>query len=181
MKKLLHVVPLVLLFCFTIACQDKAAKAELEKFRAQAALEEQNKEIIKRYVEEEAKGNLLRIIDEIVAPDVVYHYPNNNNVRGLEAIKQAGPVFSKAFPDLKVIIELQIAKGDLVAARFRFNATHKGEWMGIALTGKELSYTANEIARISNGKIAEAWIELDQLGFVEQLGMELKPIAAKKK
>lgn len=180
MKRYLYVVPLVFLFCFTIACQDKTAIAELEKYRAQAKVEEQNKEIVKRYVEEEAKGNLLRIIDEIVTPDVTYHYPNNNNVRGLEAIKQAGPIFSKAFPDLKAIIELQIAKGDLVATRFRFNATHKGEWMGIAPTGKELSYTATEIARISNGKIAEAWIDVDQLGFMQQLGMELKPVETKK-
>jgi len=181
MNKYFRVVPLVLVFCFTIACQDKAAMAELEKYKAQAKVEEQNKEIVKRYVEEEAKGNLLNIIDEIVAPDVVFHYPNNNNVSGLETIKQAAPNFKKAFPDLKVIIELQIAKGDLVATRYRFNATHKGEWMGIAPTGKELSYTAIEIARISNGKIAEAWIEIDQLGFMEQLGMELKPIAEKKK
>jgi predicted ester cyclase len=180
MKKYLCIVPLVLVFCFSFACQDKAAMAELAKFKAQAKVEEQNKEIVKRYVEEEAKGNLLRIIDEIITPDVVYHYPNNNNVRGLEAIKQASPIFRKAFPDLKVIVELQTAKGDLVATRYRFNATQKGEWMGIAPTGKELSYTAIEIARISNGKIAEAWIELDQLGFMEQLGMELKPKEVRK-
>jgi hypothetical protein len=38
-------------------CQDKAAMAELEEFKAQAALEEQNKEIVKRAHELHSKGD----------------------------------------------------------------------------------------------------------------------------
>ena len=45
MKKYLCAVPLVLLFCFTFACQDKAAMAELEKAKTQSQIEEQNKVI----------------------------------------------------------------------------------------------------------------------------------------
>lgn len=181
MKKYLYAIPLVLLLCFSFACQDKADMAELEKYRAQAKVEGQNKQIAMRYAEEEDKGKALEIIDEIVAPDVVYHYPNHNDERGLETIKQNEPSFKKAFPDMKHTIEAQIAKGDLVATRFKWRGTHLGEWMGIAPTGKELNFTFIEIARFSDGKIVEAWIELDWLGIMQQLGMELKPIEAKKK
>jgi predicted ester cyclase len=180
MKKLLWVILLSLLLCFAFACQNKAEKAELEKFRAQAKVEEQNKQIERRYAEEEDKGNILQVIDEFVAPDVVYHYPNNSDVRGLETIKQNDPAFRQAFPDMKHTLESQIAEGDLVVGRYKWHGTHKGEWMGIAPTGKEVSFTFIEICRFSDGKIEEAWIELDWLGVMQQLGMELKPKEVKK-
>ena len=41
MKKLFMILPLALILCFTVGCQDKEAMAELEEYRAQAALEEQ--------------------------------------------------------------------------------------------------------------------------------------------
>jgi predicted ester cyclase len=82
---------------------------------------------------------------------------------------------------MKHTIEAQIAEGDLVATRFKWRGTHLGEWMGIAPTGKELNFTFIEIARFSDGKIVEAWIELDWLGIMQQLGMELKPVESKSK
>ena len=57
MKKLISILPLVLILCFMVGCQDKAAMAELEEFKAQAALEEQNKELVKGLTEELNKGN----------------------------------------------------------------------------------------------------------------------------
>ncbi|MEE9510275.1 MAG: ester cyclase [Candidatus Bathyarchaeia archaeon] len=175
MKKQLVILPLVLILCFMFGCQDKEAMAQLEAMKAQAEVEEQNKEIVRRYAEEEDKGNLLEVIDEIVAPDVVYHYPNNNNVSGLETIKQSSAQFHKAFPDLKHTIEFQIVEGDLVATRYTWRGTHKGRWMGIEPTGKEVTFTLLDVCRVKDGKIVEAWIELDSLGWMEQLGMELKP------
>ena len=61
MKNPILVVSLVLLLCFVFGCQNKAEKAELEKFRAQAKLEEQNKELFRRMVEEWNKGNYFGI------------------------------------------------------------------------------------------------------------------------
>ncbi|MCD6517599.1 MAG: ester cyclase [Candidatus Aminicenantes bacterium] len=175
MKKLYVILPLAMILCFMIGCQDKAAMAELEQFRAQAALEEQNKKIVRRYAEEEDKGNLLEIIDEIVAPDVIYHYPNNVTVNGLESIKESSPQFHKAFPDLKHTIEFQMAEGEYVTTRYTWKGTHKGKYLGVEPTGKELTFTFIDVGRVKDGKIVEAWIELDFLGVMQQLGMELKP------
>jgi len=51
MKKLLMVIPLVFLLCFAFSCQDKDVMAELKVMKIQAEVEEQNKELVKRYVE----------------------------------------------------------------------------------------------------------------------------------
>ena len=59
MKKLLMIIPLVILLCFTFGCQDKEAMAELEKFKAQAEVEEQNKVLVKRMYEAFEKGDRL--------------------------------------------------------------------------------------------------------------------------
>ena len=45
-KKYLMTLPLALILCLMVGCQDKEAMAELEEFKAQAAVEEQNKEIV---------------------------------------------------------------------------------------------------------------------------------------
>jgi hypothetical protein len=49
MKNLSMILPLALILCFMVGCQDKAAMAELEEFKAQAAVEEQNKALVMRY------------------------------------------------------------------------------------------------------------------------------------
>ena len=180
MKKFCMILPLALILCFMVGCQDKEAMAELEEFRAQAEVEEQNKELVKRYVEEEDKGNLLEIIDEIVASDVIYHYPNNVTVNGLDSIKESSPQFHKAVPDLKHTIEFMVAEGEFVTTRYTWRGTHKGEYWGVEPTGKELTFTLIDVCRVKDGKIVEAWIEADFLGVMQQLGMELKPKEAEK-
>ena len=56
MKKEFMILPLALILCFMVGCQDKEAIAELEEFRAQAALEEQNKALVMRVEEAWKKG-----------------------------------------------------------------------------------------------------------------------------
>ena len=175
MKNLFMVLLLALIVCFVVGCQDKEAMAELEEFKAQAEVEEQNKEIVRRYAREEDKGNLLEIIDEIVAQDVIYHYPNNVTTRGLESVKESNPQLHKAFPDLKHTIEFQVAEGEFVTTRYTWRGTHKGKYWGVEPTGKELTVTFIDVCRVRDGKIVEAWIEADFLGVMQQLGMELRP------
>jgi predicted ester cyclase len=74
-----------------------------------------------------------------------------------------------------------VAHGDMVVVRFTGGGTHMGEYQGLLPTGKKTEASGMWMARISNGKIAEAREDYDVLGMMTQLGMELKPIAAKKK
>ena len=79
------------------------------------------------------------------------------------------------FPDFQITIQDQIAEGDRVVSRWNATGTHKGEFQGIALTGKKVNITATTIVRISNGKIVEGWPNMDSLGMMVQLGVVPPP------
>lgn len=130
---------------------------------------EENKAIISHFYEELDKGN-LDVVDKVLATNCVWHYPSDVDVRGPEGYKEYGAPFYTAFPDIKHVIEDMIAEGDKVVARFTMPGTHKGEFMGIAPTGKKVVVTAIGIFHIVDGKFNEVWVELDSMGMLQQLG-----------
>ena len=56
-------------------------------------------------------------------------------------------------------------------SRGTWTGTHKGEFMGIAATGKKVEVQEVHIARMVGGKMAEHWESVDQLGMMRQLGV----------
>jgi steroid delta-isomerase-like uncharacterized protein len=180
MKNPLLVISLVLLLCFVFGCQNKAERAELEKFRAQAKLEEQNTEIVKRFFEELNKGN-MEIMNELYAPEYGWRYPSVSPkpMTREETIEFFRMVF-KAFPDIHWTIQELFPAGDRVIAWMVVRGTHEGEFMGISATGNKFELSSFDMFRIQNGKIVEEREETDMLGLYQQLGMELKPKEAKK-
>jgi len=182
MKRIvLTVCPLVILFCCTIACQDKAAMAELEKYKAQATLEEQNEALVRTVFDGLNKHNMT-VYQEMYAPEYGLSFPSNNP-KAMTREEEAGFVKSAwaGFPDLHWDIEEMVSSGDRVIVRYVERGTHKGEYQGLHPTGNRIEASGIWMARISNGKIAEVREDFDVLGWMQQLGMELKPIAAKKK
>jgi steroid delta-isomerase-like uncharacterized protein len=180
MKKLLMILPLALILCFMVGCQDKETIAELEEMKAQAEVEEQNKDLVKRYTEAWNKGN-SEFYEEFYAPDYVSYFPSNR----LESMSQEERIENRkmllrAFPDLNQSIEELFAVGDRVIVRFIITGTHEGEFQGIPATGNKLEFSGIAIHRIKNGKIIEERTDMDVLGAMMQLGMELKPKEAKK-
>jgi predicted ester cyclase len=73
-------------------------------------------------------------------------------------------------PGWHATIDDAIAEGDKVVHRITGRGTHKGEWMGIAPTGKQVTVTANIIYRIASDKIVEEWFEYDVMALMQQLG-----------
>jgi steroid delta-isomerase-like uncharacterized protein len=180
MKRLFGVIPLVFLLCFAFGCQDKEAMAELEKFKAQAAVEEQNKEIVKREWELESKGD-YEAFKELFAPEYVLYSPSATPKPGsLEETIETIKMIFKGFPDSSWTIEELFAVGDRVITRWIYKGTHEGEFMGIPPTGNKLEISGILITRIENGKIVEEREDYDTLGAMQQLGMELKPKEAEK-
>jgi predicted ester cyclase len=174
MKNLCMILPLALILCFMVGCQDKEAMAELEEFRAQAEVEEQNKEIMIRWLEEMDKGNLA-IYDEICTEDYTASYSWLPEPLNVEAAKQALKSQMIAFPDYNHTVEDIIAKDNKVVIRVTNRGTHNGELGGMPPTGNEIEFSVIFIGRFVDGKVAEAWAEANILGFYQQLGMELKP------
>ncbi|MGB6865901.1 MAG: ester cyclase [Candidatus Aminicenantaceae bacterium] len=175
MKKLLMILPLAMILCFMVGCQDKAAMAELEEFKAQAALEEQNKGLVKRMYEAWEKGD-FEAYKEVVAPEYVWYVPSiSTEPKSREETIEFGKMVRIGFPDFSYSIEELIAEEDRVISLFIFRGTHEGEFQGIPATGNKIESSGVMISRIENGKIVEDKEEIDQLGMMMQLGMELKP------
>jgi len=179
MKLYLCAVPFVLLLCFSFACQDRTAMGELEKYRGRAKLEEHNKEVVKRYWDGKWNERRPGVLDELQTQNVLYH-GTSMQMSGLEEYKKVYGIFAAAFQDTQLTIEGMIASDDRVMTRVKLTGTHKGEFEGIPPTGKVLTLNAFTVFRLVDGKIAEEWEVLDELGMMQQLGMELKPKEAKK-
>ncbi len=131
---------------------------------------EANKAIIRRY-RQAHNQNDMATLDEIVAADIISH----NGLPGLPAGREGGKIAHQgslaAFPDGKTTSDDLIAEGDKVVERFTLVGTHKGDFMGIPASGKQVRVTGMSIFRIANGKIVEHWGENDGIGLMTQLGV----------
>jgi steroid delta-isomerase-like uncharacterized protein len=174
MKKLLMILPLSLILCFMVGCQDKEAMAELEAMKTQAEVEERNKALVLKWCEEQDKGN-LEIFLEIFAADFLYYDPSNSpNPMSKEETYEFLVEGSKLFEEVNHKIEEIIAVNDKVIVRTTSSITHEGEFQGIPATGKEVEFSTIAIFQIRDGKVIEVREEADKLGWFQQLGMELK-------
>jgi steroid delta-isomerase-like uncharacterized protein len=140
--------------------------------RRRRVSEEENKAIFRRYVEEVTNRGNLDLADEIF-DRYLAHQPDGSVLeRGSEHVKRFMGEFRSAFPNFHTTIEDQIAEGDKVMTRWRMSGTHRGEFRGIAPTGKKLDITGIGIFRFSSeGKVVESWDSFDQLGLMQQLGV----------
>jgi steroid delta-isomerase-like uncharacterized protein len=111
---------------------------------------------------------------ELITPGIVLHNASMT-IQGLEAYKQFVSMYFAAFPDLHFTIEDIIAEGDEVVVRTTGMGTHKGDLMGIAPTGKQVTVSAINIIRVVNGKAIEEWLNNDDLGLLQQLGVVPAP------
>jgi predicted ester cyclase len=57
-----------------------------------------------------------------------------------------------------------------VLVRFSGVATHRGEFLGVAPTGKTVSVSVLDLTRLRNGQIVEEWERFDLLNILTQLG-----------
>ena len=180
MKRLILVVSLVLALFFTFACQNKAEQAELEKFRAQSKLEEQNRELVKHYFEELNKGN-IEFVKDACSPEYLFYSPSLSPkpMSREEAVGFIKTVF-KAFPDVNWRIEKQFVTGDTAIIWNVVTGTHQGEFAGIPATGNRIEAGSILLWRLKDGKVVEEREEADYLGLMRQLGLELKPKDVKK-
>jgi predicted ester cyclase len=79
-------------------------------------------------------------------------------------------ILLRAYPDLHVTIEDLIAEGDKVVARNTVTGTHQGEYLGVAPTGRAVTYNEIFIFRFVNGMIAETWGVVDVVSQLKQFG-----------
>jgi predicted ester cyclase len=131
-------------------------------------MSEDNKALVLRSWEITNPENL----DEVYPPDVVWHMPGGQDLRGIEDAKQFASTFLEAFPDFSPSVEDMLADGDKVASRVRFRGTHQGETEDFGPpTGRQVELEGITIHRIEGGKIVEEWNQFDNLSILQQLGL----------
>ena len=117
----------------------------------------------------------LDIWDEVCAPDFINHDPGLPTPEAdLATIKQTiAQLMFGAFPDMQSIEQELIVDGDTVVTHRILRGTHRGEFMGVAPTGKEVTAGGVWLSHFSNGKIKEQWVYFDALGMLQQVGAKL--------
>ena len=131
---------------------------------------EYNKALVDRITEEGLNQHNPALVDELCAPDFVFH-TGSRTIQGLPAYQRFLAPFFSAFPDAHFTTEDLIAEGDTVAVRRTFRGTHTRSLMGIPPTGRQVTITDMAMLRVANGKFIEAWNNVDDLGLLQQLGV----------
>ena len=133
---------------------------------------EENKDIVRRYVEEVWGRHDLAAALELLAPYYVDHHPPPGVTPDREGFMSALDIFAAAFPDAELTLNDLVAEGDRVADRWTLAATHTGSFFGIAPTYRRVILTGMDLHRIVDGQITDTWHVEDILGLLRQLGVE---------
>ena len=134
---------------------------------------EKNKELTRRWFEEVWNQRRSEAIDRLLAPDGIAYgldAPGTPPKPGPESFRPFWEKFCGAFPDLRIIVEEVIGEGDMTAARFSFQGTHRGDHLGAPATGRPILATGMCLIRWRNGQIVQGWNEFDSMRLFQQIG-----------
>jgi steroid delta-isomerase-like uncharacterized protein len=138
-----------------------------------ATRETTNKDLFTRFHAAINSGDpalIAATIDDLVHPDVRLHTSLPVPEPGVRAFHHVWTVLLRAYPDIHVRVEDLIAENDKVVARSVVTGTHRGEYLGLAPTGRVVGYDEIFIVRIADGLIVETWGVVDVLAQLRQLG-----------
>ncbi|HEX2916557.1 MAG TPA: ester cyclase [Chloroflexia bacterium] len=126
---------------------------------------EQNISTARRFIEEIlGKGNF-----ELFRDITTDSYLDHSLPSGVTPLQSIGG-FRAGFPDLKATVEDIVADGDKCVVRWTVRGTNTGSFFGMPPTGKQAKMSGISMYRFKEGKLAEGWVEYDQLNLMQQLG-----------
>ena len=140
------------------ASQTKAKAAETDQTAA-------NKAAIQRLYEGAFNQHNTAFFAEVMDQPNLVNHELDYGADGLSP-----DVLMAGFPDLQVKIERIVAEGEMVVAQVIFSGTHKGEFLGVAPTGKPMSFALIDIFRFKEGKVVEVWHYIPVPDILEQIG-----------
>jgi len=134
-----------------------------------------NTEIIREYTQRVFNEHDPGTSSEYFTPEVKWHGGLLGTVEGSESVKEMLRGFIGALPDLHATEQDIVAAGDTVAVRYVVEATHEGNLLGIAPTGRRLRWDALDIYRLADGMIIEEWAGDDLAAILYQVGAYTPP------
>jgi predicted ester cyclase len=139
--------------------------ARTSQAEEQASMTESNKSLAQDWLNEAYNNGRPEIAQTMFAADFRW----NGQVVGPAGPMQNVRLYRAAFPDIRAVIDDQVAEGDKVVTRWSATGTHKGEFLGMAPTGRVATVSVMMIWRVAEGQVAEDWTIFDRLAVVEQL------------
>lgn len=132
------------------------------------------KEMIRRLYKEFWNERKLEVVDQLLSQSHALTSPHiSGPTVGPAAYKKQLAVFASAFPDLRFTVEDTVCEQDKIAASWTLTGTHKGEFLGIPPTNKQISIAGVTIHQMADGKILDSQVIWDAIGLFQQVGIEL--------
>jgi steroid delta-isomerase-like uncharacterized protein len=132
---------------------------------------EQNKTLVRHFIEEFLNQGNVDLAKEIVAPDFIENEQLPPGMpQGREGVEMITTMLHTGLPDFSATIEDIIAEDDRVMVRMTWSGTQTGEFMGLPPSGKAMSVAIIDIFRLAEGTIVEHWGVMDMMGMMQQLG-----------
>ena len=139
---------------------------------------EENKDVVRRMVEECVNTHRADLLGQFVGPDLRMHPGTPGTAPdtvGVDALRDSFHRFRSTFTDLHITIEEMVSEGDLVAARWTATGTHTGDLAGIAATGNAVRWGGTDLYRLVDGTIVEWWRNDDFVWLLHQVGRDVIP------
>ena len=146
-----------------------SAPEELQVTEDRVASAAQNEALI-RQVLELIDERQLDAAFELYAVDYIYHGPGGMELNGRDGIRGLWMDFLTGFPDLSSTVDDMVVQGDKLVLRWTIQGTHTGEFLGLPPSNNRIILPINEIFRIADGQLVEAWDQWDRLHLFEQIG-----------
>ncbi len=132
--------------------------------------EEENKALVRSFIERVWGGGDYALEQESLAPDFVDHNPGPGSTPDRSGHHEALVMFRNAIPDMKITVDMLLADGDKVVDHWVATGTQTGELFGIPPSNRSFTITGIDITRVENGKIKEIWHQEDVMGMMQQIG-----------
>lgn len=131
---------------------------------------EVNKTKMYRFIEFINTGDEV-LAKELISEKAIFYAPTSPDpIKGPLGYISIIELMRSGFPDVQWALQEMVAEGDVIAARFILEGTHRGMFFGIAPTGKKIKVQALNFYYFSDGKIIKEYGQPDLLGLLHQIG-----------
>jgi predicted ester cyclase len=127
------------------------------------------RDVVRRFVDEYQSHGDVTVAQDLLAPDFVDHTPFGPMTPDRDGVLTLFAMLRSAFPDLHAVIHDQAMEGGKVWTRKTFHGTHRGDFMGIAPTGREVAFDVIDVVRVADGTMREHWNVVDAMALMGQL------------
>jgi steroid delta-isomerase-like uncharacterized protein len=128
------------------------------------------KAVVRRNTEEVQGGGNFAVFEQLFADDFLDHTPQPGRTPDKDGARQLYKVLRAAFPDFHADIHWQLADGDRVTTYKTYHGTHRGEFLGVAPTGRKIQFETVDVMQVRNGQIGEHWGVANLFSLMQQLG-----------